>query len=352
MGQELKPGSEPGALRPDHSCARSLTWRARAGRQVAIRPRLRASASPKSPPPAAPSPRRLLSLRSRSRSPAPSRSPGRGIPRRVARRRPRRRPSATMAHRGPPRFPKSPSPAARAPSRGAPPLLRWPRSRPFLLLLLLLAACGAAGRSPEPRRLGPRAQLTRVPPSPPAGRTEHSGREDRQTRGAEPGALGPDPSPAPGPGEPGAPALGKGRWARAAPVAGVASRAQVSLISTSFVLKGDATHNQAMVHWTGENSSVSGLARSPSPRPLPGTPGEIVTAAHFRTTPQSSPAFSDTWGRGHLGGAPAGLWSLATWGKVSRFLSLCLSGAFLCSGPEPPPGLQPGLYILGYQGGS
>ncbi|XP_031991456.1 VPS10 domain-containing receptor SorCS2 [Hylobates moloch] len=161
-----------------------------------------------------------------------------------------------MAHRGPSRAPKGPGPTARAPSPGAPPPPRSPRSRPLLLLLLLLGVCGAAGRSPEPGRLGPHAQLTRVPRSPPAGRAEPGGGEARQARGTEPGAPGPSPGPAPGPGEDGAPAAGYRRWERAAPLAGVASRAQVSLISTSFVLKGDATHNQAMVHWTGENSSV------------------------------------------------------------------------------------------------
>uniref|UniRef100_A0A8C3WZK1 VPS10 domain-containing receptor SorCS2 n=1 Tax=Catagonus wagneri TaxID=51154 RepID=A0A8C3WZK1_9CETA len=159
-----------------------------------------------------------------------------------------------MAHRGPPRSPKGPGSAAGAPSPGAPPPPRSPRSRPLLLLLLLLVACGAAGRSPEPGRLGPRALLTRAPPSPPAGRALHGDGDDPQTREAEPGAPG--PRPAPGPGEDGTPAASQGRWARAAPVAGAASRAQVSLISTSFVLRGDATHNQAMVHWTGENSSV------------------------------------------------------------------------------------------------
>lgn len=175
-----------------------------------------------------------------------------------------------MAPRGPPRAPKGPGPAARAPRPGAPP--PPPLSRPLLpllplLLLLPLAACGAAGRSPEPGRPGPRAQLVRAPPSPLTARALLGGGGDRRARGAGDGAQG--PAPAPGPRGAGFPAAGQGRWARAAPVPGAASRAQVSLISTSFVLKGDATHNQAMVHWTGENSSVSTPALS---RPLPGTP--------------------------------------------------------------------------------
>lgn len=209
-----------------------------------------------------------------------------------------------MAPRGPPHSPKGPGPAARASSPGAPPPPppRSPRSPPLLLLLLLLAACGAAGRSPEPGRLGPRALLTRVPASPPAGRALPGGDEDRQARGAEPGVPG--LGPAPGPGEDGAPAAGQGRWARAAPGAGAASRAQVSLISTSFVLKGDATHNQAMVHWTGENSSVSDL-RAPPAAPAPDS-----SSPHFRTAPRSPWAFSATWGRESPRRRP--YWTLAT----------------------------------------
>ncbi|XP_049997191.1 VPS10 domain-containing receptor SorCS2 isoform X2 [Alexandromys fortis] len=165
-----------------------------------------------------------------------------------------------MAHRGTPSAPKRPGLTVLAPSSHAPPPPRWPRLWPLplplplpLLLLVLVAACGAAGRSPQSGSLGSSVQVTRLLH---AGRPKSGNREDPQTRGSEPSAPVHGPGLASGPSSDGVPAPGKGRRARAAPVASSASRVQVSLISTSFVLKGDATHNQAMVHWTGENSSV------------------------------------------------------------------------------------------------
>ncbi|XP_038176626.1 VPS10 domain-containing receptor SorCS2-like [Arvicola amphibius] len=162
-----------------------------------------------------------------------------------------------MAHRETPGAPKRPGLTVPAPSSHAPPPPRWPRLWPLplplpLLLLMLVAASGAAGRSPESGSLGPSVQVTRLLY---AGGPKFGDREDPQTRGSEPSAPRHGPGPASSPSADGVLVPGQGRRALAAPVASSASRVQDSLISTSFVLKRDATHNQAMVHWTGDNSS-------------------------------------------------------------------------------------------------
>uniref|UniRef100_F7ETM3 VPS10 domain-containing receptor SorCS3 n=2 Tax=Ornithorhynchus anatinus TaxID=9258 RepID=F7ETM3_ORNAN len=124
---------------------------------------------------------------------------------------------------------------------------------------------GGSGPCPGPGGRWPPAAM---PPSP-AGRRDPAGEAQagrapgrrRRRSGPQPGEqpaarrsrrAQPDP-PDPQDGPRGSRAQGRG----APRTRGVAAAAQdLSLPSTSFALTGDSAHNQAMVHWSGHNSSV------------------------------------------------------------------------------------------------
>lgn len=85
---------------------------------------------------------------------------------------------------------------------------------------------------------------------------------------------------------------------------GAAATEELRLPSTSFALTGDSAHNQAMVHWSGHNSSVS-TAGTPT-LPLPGTAGGGWDALETRldscsgSRPRPGRGLSDFWGGGEM----------------------------------------------------
>ena len=52
------------------------------------------------------------------------------------------------------------------------------------------------------------------------------------------------------------------QWNSKEDTSSLSGQTEFKLTSTSFALTGDSAHNQAMVHWSGQNSSVSMMGRS------------------------------------------------------------------------------------------
>ncbi|GCC40334.1 hypothetical protein chiPu_0024254 [Chiloscyllium punctatum] len=127
-----------------------------------------------------------------------------------------------------------------------------------------------------------------------------------------------DLSPAPGAGRAGGGGPGDSR--------------PLKLTSTTFALSGDSAHNQAMVHWSGQNSSVSKQKALAPPSPVSADRNTATSKVHTQpatVTPSLDGDSAGRFGKGIGTSSSCGKLSAISRGNVGK--QLCeLSGRREC----------------------